>query len=217
MAESIKNQAELDYWKERHAAEGGDFLNAGYRPNMLRLIGEGEAYLDGKVIVDFGCGPRGSLKWADMARLRVGVDVNADLYADAFPESLLDHGMVYVKSTEQVIPIPAGFADVVVTMNAIDHVDDFEAMCGEIIRILKPGGLFTGYFNLEEPVSACEPQCLTEERVRQALLDRLEVLDYVTAVEGPRGGRYDPIHQPDAYPAYRRGELGILWARAVKP
>ncbi len=211
-----KNQSELNYWLERHAAEGGDFVNHGYKKNMLRLIGEDEAFLQGKLIADFGCGPRGSLKWADMAALRVGIDVNADLYADNFTSSILSHDMFYVKSTERVIPMPNDSVDVLLTMNAIDHVDHFDAMCAELLRILKPGGLLAGYFNLEEPATSCEPQCLSEAQVREGLLDSLELLDYVTAVEGPRGGRYDPLHEPGVFPAYQAGEQGLLWARGIK-
>jgi len=49
--------------------------------------------------------------------------------------------MIYLKSTEKVIPLPSEFVDIIFTVNAIDHVNNFEIMCDEIIRVLKPGGI----------------------------------------------------------------------------
>jgi len=55
--------------------------------------------------------------------LRIGIDVLADCYADEFTDNILSHGMIYLKSTEQVIPLPSAMVDILFTMNAIDHVD----------------------------------------------------------------------------------------------
>src|ERR1035437_1167159 len=118
------------------------------------------------------------------AALRIGIDVLVDLYADAFKDDLISHGMVYVKSTEAVIPLPSNFVDVVITLNAIDHVDRFAEMCQEVLRILKPGGEFIASFNLEEPASRTEPQRLTEELVKVNLLDHLETLSYRVSKQG---------------------------------
>ena len=52
------------------------------------------------------------MRWASNASLRLGIDVLADLYANAFPEDFAEHDMVYVKCTESHIPIPGAFVDV---------------------------------------------------------------------------------------------------------
>lgn len=56
-------------------------------------------------------------------------------------DNIISHGMIYLKSTEKVIPLPSEFVDIIFTVNAIDHVNNFEIMCDEIIRVLKPGGI----------------------------------------------------------------------------
>ncbi len=124
--------------------------------------------------------------------------------------------MVYLKSTEKVIPLPSDFVDIMFTLNAIDHVADFPLMCSEILRVLKPGGLFIGSFNLEEPVSPCEPNQLSEEIVEANLLNRLEVQSYhVTKKVGPPGERYVPFFEGKL--SYEAGQEGYLWVKAMKP
>jgi len=172
-------------------------------------------FLSGKIVADFGCGPRGSLAWADSASQRIGIDVLADFYADRFKSDIISHGMIYVKSTEKVIPLPSGFVDVLFTLNAIDHVDSFPDACSEVLRILKPGGEFIGSFNLEEPRTAGEPQRLTEEIVKSTLLDHLVLKSYRTANRGPEDAIYSPFFEKTAH--YDKGKLGFLWVRAVKP
>lgn len=210
-----KYWAELGFWQSAHQADGGAFNNSFYRGLMLGMAGEEDAsFLAGKIVLDFGCGPRGSLVWATPARLRVGVDVLVDRYAEAFPADLIAHGMVYVKCTERVIPVPSDFADVVYTLNAMDHVNAFPAMCRELLRILRPGGDFIGSFNLEEPRSPTEPQRLTEETIRRELLDHLEVQSYRATLPGPENV-YSPFFE--GLIPYEQGRKGVLWTRARKP
>jgi ubiquinone/menaquinone biosynthesis C-methylase UbiE len=174
---------------------------------------ETEGFLKGKIVADFGCGPRGSLVWADSARMRIGIDVLADRYADAFTDNITSHGMIYVKSTEKVIPIPSGFVDIMFTLNAIDHVNNLLEMCNEIVRVLKIGGEFIGSFNLEEPPSPCEPQRLSETVIQQVLLSKLEVQSYRVTEKSP-SDKYSPFF--DGRLSYRPGREGLLWVRARK-
>ena len=75
---AVKYAAELDFWQARFDAENGDLFSAGYEQVMLELAGEPDArFVGGKVVADFGCGPRGSLCWATGARERLGIDVLA--------------------------------------------------------------------------------------------------------------------------------------------
>lgn len=209
-----KRAAELAFWQARFDREGGRFYNAHYQRLMLAMAGEPDgSFLRGKIVADFGCGPRGSLVWANEAALRVGVDVLADEYTAAFPAELTRHGMVYVKSTERVIPLPSGFVDVLFTLNAMDHVAHFDVMCDEIVRILKPGGLFIGSFNIEHTPKRTEPQRLTEATIDEVILSRLhvETRRISPAGEAAYEGFFDASPQH-----YRRGEEGFLWVRARK-
>ncbi len=213
-----KHMHEFNYWNARYEKEGGKFQNGWYKKYILRMTELEEDYFNNKRIADFGCGPRGSLAWLDNTNIKIGIDINTDLYADHFSNAILSHDTIYVKSTEKVIPIPNDFLDVLVTMNALDHVDDLESMCNELVRVLKPGGIFAGYFNLEEPVSECEPQQLTEAIIKDLLLSKLDVVTYKTSICGdiPNGTYYDPLYFPENYPEYEKGTRGLLWVKAYK-
>jgi SAM-dependent methyltransferase len=183
---------------------------------MLAMAEEPDSsFLAGKVVADFGCGPRGSLVWATDATVRIGIDVLADRYCDEFTGDVLSHAMVYLKSTEKVIPLPDGLVDVMFTVNAIDHVDDFPRMCSEILRVIRRGGLFIGSFNLEEPSGPAEPQRLDERSIDDHLLGRLEVQSYRLTAKPKQGDVYAPFFE-ELLP-YHRGEEGYLWVRALKP
>jgi SAM-dependent methyltransferase len=208
-----KGHEELAFWRREYEREGKKFENHWYGKNMLAMAGEqDDTFLSGKVVADFGCGPRGSLEWAASANRRIGVDVLADAYRQAF--DLSSHKMEYVGSTETSIPLETGSVDVVYTVNAMDHVDNFDAMCSELLRILRPGGELIGSFNLHEPPTPCEPQSLDEEIIKEHLLSHLQIRSYRVAPKGPEGQRYK--HFWDNKPAEGREEA-FLWVRAAKP
>lgn len=211
-----KSSAEMSFWKGRHKIDQGVFENSQYERLMLAMAGEpDEKFLEGKIVADFGCGPRGSLVWAKSAFLRIGIDVLADRYADTFTGDIVSHGMIYLKSTEKVIPLPSDFVDVMFTLNAMDHVDSFAAMCREIIRVVKPGGDFIGSFNLGKPASPSEPQELNEQVIREKLLNYLEIQSYRITKRGLGEDLYAPFFEGELN--YKPGEMGYLWVRAKKP
>lgn len=208
---SLKYQDEIAYWRAEWA--GGRFQNDYYRETMLAMSGQDEAFLTGKIVADFGCGPQGSLAWATTARLRIGIDVLAHAYSEF---GIRSHGMVYVRSTERSIPLPTNFVDVMFTMNALDHVSRLRPICDEIRRVMVPGGRFFGSFNMCEPATFAEPQTLTEEKLNDELLKYLDVQFY----------KIGAPHRPgeDVYRAFRTGEYidkavpgAHLWVRATKP
>lgn len=217
-----KQKAELSFWRSRFDLDHGRFVNDHYERLMLGMAEESsDDFLKAKIVADFGCGPRGSLVWASSALLRIGIDVLADRYADEFTDNITSHEMIYLKSTEKVIPLPSGFIDVIFTMNAIDHVDNFSVMCDEVIRVLKPGGEFIGSFNLEERASSTEPQQLSEELIEQALLSKLEVQSYRVTGTLPEEDSPAPLFKYAPFfggsLSYEPGQEGFLWVRARKP
>ena len=212
-----KRRPELGNWRYKAHLDGGTFANDHYRDYFLAMAGEpDDGFVAGKVVADFGCGPRGSLAWARPAIARLGIDVLATRYVEEFAPGWRDHGRVYVQSTERHLPLGDDTVDLLFSLNALDHVRDFERVCDELYRVVRPGGEFVLGFNLTEPTSPTEPHSLTLERIGAALLDRLDVTRRLVSAQAPPPDRYAPMFAGDPLP-YSPAGPGFLWVRATKP
>ena len=158
LPEKFKERHELDYWRKKHRQESGELGNRHYEHFYTTFFGLERQFYTGKRIVDIGCGPRGSLEWADMTAERVGVDSLANEYKKLGADR---HKMTYVDAGAESIPFPAAHFDVAFSFNSLDHVDDLERAVGEIKRIVKPGGLFLLITEVNHEATATEPQCFT--------------------------------------------------------
>lgn len=164
-----KYDGELAFWISRYRAEGQNFKNDHYERLFLEIAGEqDDSFLKGKVVADFGCGPRGSLAWTSAPSCKIGIDVLVNRYMRLF-SCMKKHGMIYVNCDEYVIPIPDSYVDVLSTINSLDHVFNLKEMLEEIARIIKPGGILLASFNMNEPKTVEEPQTLIEETLLKNL------------------------------------------------
>lgn len=113
----------------------------------LGRFGLGFADLDGKTLADVGCGPYGVLfgiqhsgqAWRTPPSLH-GVDPLMDLYQRIGllrPQANLQ----LHKARGETIPLPDGSCDIVLCINALDHVENPGNVTRELFRITKPGGL----------------------------------------------------------------------------
>lgn len=211
--DDVKLAREARYWHERYEEEGGRLQNDTFAPLFQAIAGEPDAaFVEGKVVADFGCGPRGSLEWAVGARARIGIDVLSEVYAQL---GIRNHQAVYVCSTETNIPLPSGYVDVMFTVSALDHVYELETMCQEILRVMAPGGLLVASFDLHEPRTVAAPQPLTEPRLRALLLDHMDLERYRTALRCPAPAPYADMMAGLEQPV-PPDRAGLLWVRARK-
>ncbi|MFL5896186.1 MAG: class I SAM-dependent methyltransferase [Thermoleophilaceae bacterium] len=149
-----KRCSELGYWRSRLAAEGG-LLGFHYERFFTEHFGLSAADYSGKRILDIGCGPRGTLDWADAATERVGLDPLADSYRK------LTGGrqrMTYVRGRAESIPFRDGRFDVVASFNSLDHVDDLAAAVSEITRVTAAGGTLLLLTDVGHEPTLSEPQ-----------------------------------------------------------
>jgi SAM-dependent methyltransferase len=208
----LKYYAELRYWKRCLKRENGQFANNWYKDAMLLAAGETSTdFTSGQVIADFGCGPRGSLCWADKADDRIGIDVLADRYRHLHKTS---QNMRYVRCSETAIPLPNDSVDILFTMNALDHASNLPAICEELRRILKPGGKLFSFINLGNEPTVAEPSPLNEALVQKVLLPGLRVLYSTRARRGNTGRAYDGFRDPELEDP---SGPEILLIRAEKP
>ncbi len=152
----VKYLYEALYWRRRKADEhvlGNDW----YEPLFTTRVGlDREAYA-GQRVLDIGCGPRGSLEWADHAARRVGVDPLVPVYRRL---GIDDHAMEYVAAPAEQLPFPDASFDIVTSINSLDHVDDLEVTIDEIGRVLAPGGLLLMVVEVGHAPTIAEPHRL---------------------------------------------------------
>jgi len=213
-----KREYELSYWKICFREESGRFGNSHYKKLMLAIANEkDDTFLAGKTVADFGCGPRGSLVWAKSAARRIGIDVLVDRYMELFGSELKTHQMEYIRCSEKDIPLASESVDVLFSVNSLDHVADLIAMCSEMNRILKPGGLLIGSFNLNHKPGKAEPQKLTEAFLRSQLFPDFDILSWRISAPG-NSMNGENLYQPfyDDRLKFPGEKEAILWAKAQK-
>ena len=216
---AVKHEAELNYWKGYNGQAGNTPDTEYYRKFMMDMGGIRDVgFFKGKICLDIGCGPRGSLTWMREAKAAIGLDPLADQYHANF--DIGSHAMIYLHANVEKIPLPSNYVDVVFSMNSLDHVDHPVAACQEIRRILKPGGSLIASLNLNEPVTLTEPWPLSEEFLERHLFGGWKREYYEVRPKladdrpfGPYRFFYEPI-TPE-YQNYN-GPMA-LWCRYLKP
>ncbi len=209
--EKTKVANEIKYWKSRKSEEG-TLSHSHYAFFYTTHFGLDEAFFDGKKILDIGCGPRGSLEWADMASERVGLDPLADSYRALGADK---HKMTYVASPAERIPFGNGYFDVVCSFNSLDHVNDLDQTVSEIIRVVAPGGLFLLLTDVNHDPTPCEPIAYSWEIVEKFLTD-MGLVEQRHFEKSP-GGMYKSIRTGIAYVHDdKRKRYGILSAKFRK-
>ncbi|MBN2208653.1 MAG: class I SAM-dependent methyltransferase [Candidatus Coatesbacteria bacterium] len=202
---------ELKYWRSRKAEEG-TLSHDHYGFFYTTHFGLDEAFFRGKKILDIGCGPRGSLEWAEMASERVGLDPLADSYRALGTDK---HKMTYVASPAERIPFSDGYFDVVCSFNSLDHVNDLDQTVSEIIRVVAPGGLFLLLTDVNHDPTPCEPIAYSWDVVEK-FFPQMELVEE-KHFEKSQGGMYKSIRSGIAYTnGDKRKRYGILSAKFRK-
>ena len=120
---TVPGIAEENYWFRRHEVA---YLHAA-------------GHVDGRTVLDVGCGEGyGTDMLATAAARVVGVDYDAAAVAHAarrYPRPR------FVRGNLATLPVRTGAADVVVTLQVIEHVWNHREFVAECLRVLRPGGL----------------------------------------------------------------------------
>lgn len=167
----IKFLSVMNYWRIEYKLGGKDKYNQEsslktiYKRYCKHLNIDKNTFKD-KIVVDIGCGPRGSLHYFN-ARLKIGVDPFANFYRKKFNVDKQD--MIYLHTGAESIPISNRFADFVISHNALDHVDNFNQSIKEIHRIIKSEGIIIFQLNFNERPTINEPILLNKKIVKEAM------------------------------------------------
>lgn len=170
-------------------------------PKALKISRD---HFAGKTLLDVGCGPYPlSIAFED-CRI-VGLDPLVRHYEEAgFPLSEFTDRVTFVRGFAEDMPFPSNSFDAVISVNAIDHVDDFARAAREVSRVLKKDGVLRMQVHYHPP-RKLEPHALTDEDV-VAHLGHLGIEKI--SEEAPSGPPRDPGSSPEVDP----NERLVVWA-----
>ena len=208
-----KYSSEMTYWRKRYENEDFKLQNSWYKRLFLGVSGKNYEWFSNKSILDFGSGPRGSLEWADNAKIRVCCDVLAEEYIEF---GINDHKARYLRCTEERIPIESNYFDVSFTINSIDHAVNPSYMIREILRVTKLGGAISGSINLNEPSTPTEPNLITLDFYHKNIAPYIQEERFLLAPKNPGDGsvyKYleDFCEKGTKLPKLGKDEIGYLW------
>lgn len=160
-------------------------------------------------MLDIGCGPLGSLEWAEEAAERVGADPLADKYIKLNGGI---HRMKYVKAGSEELPFEDGYFDIVSIFNALDHVEDVSASVVEAERVLAPGGDLLLIVEINHKPTLTEPHFLTDNILED--FRNCETRTRMECAVNAQHNVYGSIFE--AQPRATPDDPGILCAHLVK-
>ena len=122
---------------------------------------------DGLRVLDIGSGPLPSgLSYLNCELYCL--DPLLPSYLEAgFPIHIYDKRVTFVNGYSEMMPFCDNYFDAIISVNAIDHVDDFNKTVNEIERVLKPGGKLRFHIHYHTK-TATEPLELNDQIVSEA-------------------------------------------------
>ena len=107
--------------------------------------------MDGLRVLDLGCGFGAFARWAREAGVAnvLGIDLSAKMLEEAQARTQ-DTDIIYRQANIEDLALPEASFDLVYSSLALHYLEDFEAACLTINRLLVPGGHFV--FSVEHPL-----------------------------------------------------------------
>jgi len=164
---STAQQRERHYYATRAAShDGRDQVYAEFHASfwkaILSRLTELRVHEDG-VYADVGCGPNPIVAFLEHGR-RIGIDPLMPFYQDNF--KFPDNFEAFQGTIEELSPLEDGQADVIFSMNNIDHIQDLPKAAAALRRKLKPDGLLVVSVNVVgNPITALASKVFDVYRV----------------------------------------------------
>jgi SAM-dependent methyltransferase len=133
---TVAMKANADFFG--HPVWGPEYFENSHRNDIFRSRWQSATgSLDGKVVVDIGCGPGNFYATVGGSpKVLIGVDVSYGALKMA-----KEVGYTPLWADAQNLPLIDGFADLVVATATLHHCDDMAKVLSEAARLLRPGGL----------------------------------------------------------------------------
>ncbi len=150
----IKELFEMIYWRLIKLTNKS-ITNYHFEEFYTKQFNLTKDYFDQKIILDLGCGPRGSLDWATNAKLKIGLDPLAYKFNKHIRQNV---EMDLICSYGENIAVKDNVVNVVTSFNSLDHVDNLIKVIHEIERVLKKDGVFLLITDVGHKKTPTEPQ-----------------------------------------------------------
>lgn len=119
-----------------------------------------------QTILDIGSGPIPSAAIFEKINLFC-LDPLMDVYQKAgYPTHIYEGNIKFVNARAEKMPFADKSFDAVISVNALDHVEDLKRVSQEIKRVLKKGGKLAIHFH-HHPVTFTEPISKTETEIAE--------------------------------------------------
>ena len=214
ISQKIKEYFEYNFWSKLFRSGTGEFSNRHYEYFYTSFFGLTPEWYRGKKVLDVGCGPLGSLEWADLAQERIGLDPLAEKYRRLGVDK---HRMTYVDAPVERIPFADGYFDVVTSFNSLDHVDSLDQAIAEMIRVLAPGGTMLVVVEVNHGPRPTEPVEVDEEALKAKFRRGLTLGSWRVFAVQFEHNIYVSLRQGAALEALARTTPGVVAARMLKP
>lgn len=123
----------------------------------------------GERVLEIGCGPLAPILQFDDCE-RHGIDPLLDRYIHTgWPIYDLEARLLNAHGED--LPYPDNWFDSVISVNALDHVDDFQAVAKEMIRVVKPSGRVIFEVEYHDQPTVTEPVALNDRVIADAFRD----------------------------------------------
>lgn len=194
--DQVKYESELEYWRwlikkggsEKDFKQPFDVIFGRWQRERLIKLGVFlglvaapepgciDDWCATRSVVEIGAGPYPSIAAAQRGFKRcVAVDPIARGYVEEELVPAAASHVIYIEAPGERVPLPTGFADLVINENCLDHVRDPESVVAEMHRLLKPGGHLWLFVDLSNHQDHMHPHPMNEQKIR-GLLRRFETL-----------------------------------------
>lgn len=131
------------------------------KPKYLDELQIAPADFSGKKVLDVGAGPIPSATCLEDCRIYSLDPLHSVYKALGFPQHLYPD-VTFIEAPAESIPVDNHFFDAIISVNAIDHVDDLPQVARELYRVAKPGCIFRVHVHYH-PATVCEPVEIDDE------------------------------------------------------
>lgn len=185
----IAQRGELAFHRTNKWRQSEDFDRS--TAALFEYFGFDAHEYDGKTIVDLGAGSKLRTKFFKNAELIVIEPLADEFLRDIAWSDLKDASFLYSRPAEELIDEVVGQADLVMSINVLDHCFALEKIIENIVLYMRPDALAFLSFDSHAPTAdGMHPLTLDEDSCEKIFLEKGLVVERRLRGLGPGGSTY---------------------------